>query len=222
MLKKSTKMEALIKNALPVLNVFRHALHRPLRLTDIEKYIGLSHQTTFRKVKILEENKILVRTGNVYELNFGSELVFKLLELLATKEREDLFMKYKKLREPFEYIINTGSKTHGLRYVVLFGSYATGRATEHSDIDVFIVIDEEEYKRVKDKFENLLRTIEGTYFFEKYGFSPVYATPKDVKNMVDERKKFIQAIIEEGVLIYREHNFYNDISALMKDWTVWK
>ena len=222
MLNKSTSEDIVISNALPALKIFKNSLHKPLRLAEIEKRMGLSHQTVFRKVKILESNSVLIRVGNYYKPNFENTLVFKILELISVKEKEKLFAKYPHFKKPFTQLINFATKNPYVNYVIMFGSYATGKATKTSDIDIFIVAEKSKFKEVKERLENLFNQLEGSYFFHKYGFAPIYAMPEDVKEMVDERKKFIQSIIEEGIIIYGEDNYYRNMASLLKEWIIWK
>lgn len=220
MLKKSTSEETIISNALPVLKVFKSSLHKPLRLIDVEKRIRLSHQAVFRKIRMLESSGILEKTGGFYKPDFGNILTRKILELISAKEREDFFEKYPKLKEPFGVLADFAEKSGEISYIVLFGSYATGKATKTSDIDIFIAL--KGNSLVRKKIDGLLEQIEGGYFLKKYGFSPVYATHNDVKEMISERKKFMQSIIEEGVIIYGEENYFREIPAAMKEWSSWK
>lgn len=222
MLSKSTSEEIAISNALRVLAIFKNSLHKPLRLTDVEGRNTLSHQAIFRKIKILESNGILIRNGNYYKPNFENPLVYKILELLSTKESEEFLRRYPRLKEPFDQLISFASKRPELRYIVLFGSYATGKASKKSDIDLFVVIEESGIKRIKENLESLFNQLEGGYLFHRYGFAPVFATPNDVKEMVDDRKKFIQSVIEDGIIIYGDDNYYKHMSSLMKEWSVWK
>jgi len=221
MLKKSTSEEALIANAMPILKVFKNSLHKPLRLVDIEKKVRLSHQAVFRKAGILESGGMLVRTEKYYRLNFENILVQKVLELIAASEREYFLKKYPILREPLDQLTGFALKNR-IVYIILFGSYAIGKAAKTSDIDLFIVIGEADFDAVKKSMDNLFGQMEGGYFLNKYGFSPVYATRKDVKEMVNERKKFIQSIIEEGIMIYGEENYFREMPQILKDWFAWK
>lgn len=219
MLKKSTSEEAIVANAMPVLKVFKNSLHKPLRLADIEKRIGLSHQSVFRKMKILKDNGILLKEGNYYKPNIENSLALKILELISAGEREEFFKKYSRLKEPFGQIIDFAYNNKEILYIMLFGSYATGKAAKTSDIDIFVVMKEYE---IRKRLDSLLSQIEGGYFLKKYGFAPVYAAQKDVKEMVNEKKKFIQAIIEEGIIIYGEENYFKEMQKILKEWSAWK
>lgn len=225
MLKKSTYEDAvLLSNAVPVLKVFKGSLHKPLRLVDIERKMGLSHQAVFRKTRILGSGGILVREGNHFRPDLGNVLVRKLLELASAKEREEFFVRYPGLKEPFKRLADFALDNKEVAYALLFGSYAAGKAVaKTSDIDVFIVMeDQAAAESVRKKLDDLFIHLEGGYFLNKYGFSPVYAAKRDVKEMVDDRKKFIQAVLEENVIIYGEENYFREMSSIVKNWSSWK
>lgn len=223
MLKKSTYEDtALLSNAVPVLKVFKSSLHKPLRLADIEGGMKLSHQAVFRKTRMLEGGGILVREGTHFRPDFENILVRKLLELVSAKEREEFFVRYPRLKEPFKQLTDFALDNKEILYVLLFGSYASGKAAKTSDIDVFIVMEEAAAEAIRKKLDDLFSHLEGGYFLNKYGFAPVYATKRDVKEMVTDRKKFIQAIIEGNVIIYGEENYFREMSLILKDWSAWK
>lgn len=210
----------LISNAIPVLKIFKPSIHKPMRLADIEKRAGLSHQTVFRKIKILEKDNILLKQGNYYRPNFENILVHKILELISAMEREEFFSKYPRLKEPFNQLISFASKNPEISYIILFGSYAIDKAGKTSDVDILTVADA--VKNIKKNMDELLSQIEGGYFLNKYGFAPVYASKEDIKEMIDERKKFMQSVIEEGIIIYGEENYFNELPPTLKYWSTWK
>ncbi len=221
MLKKSTCEESVLSNAVPVLKIFKSSLHRPLRLADIEKRISLSHQTVFRKIKILEKNRILLKEGNYYKPDFENVLVHKILGLISAQECEEFYKRHPRLKEPFSLLINFALKNPQISCIILFGSYATGKATKTSDIDILIVM-EPITANTRKNLDSLLNQMEGGYFLNKYGFAPIYASKKDIKEMIDQRKKFIQSVIEEGIIIYGEENYFREIPLILKEWSICK
>ena len=220
MLKKSTSKDLVVSNAIPILKIFKSSIHRPLRLADIEKRTKLSHQTVFRKVKILKENSILIKEGNSYRPDFKNIIVHKIFNLISAAECESFYGTYPGLKEPFSQLKEFAIKNQQISYIILFGSYAINKATKTSDIDILIVADN--IKAKKKKIDTLFSQIEGGYFLNKYSFSPIYATKKDIKKMIDERKKFMQAIIEEGIIIYGDENYFREMSENIKEWSLWK
>ncbi len=221
MLKKSTSGESVLSNALPVLKIFKSSLHRSLRLADIEKNISLSHQAVFRKIKILEKNRILLKEGNYYKPDFENVLVHKIFGLISAQECEEFYKRHPRLKEPFSLLIKFALKNPQISCIILFGSYAAGKATKTSDIDILIVMEQISLNITK-KLDGLLNQMEGGYFLNKYGFAPVYASKKDIKDMVSQRKKFIQSVIEQSIIIYGEEYYFREMPLMLKEWSICK
>jgi predicted nucleotidyltransferase len=76
--------------------------------------------------------------------------------------------------------------------VILFGSYATGKAREISDIDLLIVSSDFRGKNIRERLELLgvgaVRIMEA---IQAYGL-----TPEEVSS--EEKSSFVKAILEEG------------------------
>lgn len=76
--------------------------------------------------------------------------------------------------------------------VILFGSYATGKAKEFSDIDLLIVSSDFQSKNIRERLELLgvgaVRIMEP---IQAYGL-----TPEEVAS--EEKSSFVKAILEEG------------------------
>jgi len=107
----------------------------------------INYKSAYNALKILEKEGIveLKRVGNTILCTFNNnfnDLVFK----AEYSRRENLFKK----RE-FPVIYDSLSKLEFSLIVLLFGSYAKGTATKHSDIDFLLISDEEHFKKVQDK-----------------------------------------------------------------------
>ena len=76
--------------------------------------------------------------------------------------------------------------------IILFGSYATGKAKEFSDIDLLIVSSDFRGKNIRERLELLgvgaVRIMEP---IQAYGL-----TPEEVTS--EEKSSFVKAILEEG------------------------
>lgn len=218
MFKEWTNLNKVIGNATPILDIFRHKPFKQFSIADIEKLLKLSHHPTYRRIKILEKEKILTKQNNKYKINFSNGLVPKILELLAVKEKEEFLLKNMNLNEPLKKLEKISLKTKGIEYIILFGSYATNKTTKYSDVDLFIVIDKKNFKNTKKTIEDTISFIETTYFLRKCIFSPIFATEENVKDMLNNRKEIMRDIIEHGIVIYGENNYYNTLSSMIKEW----
>lgn len=80
--------------------------------------------------------------------------------------------------------------------IILFGSYAWGKPTKDSDIDLFVVKDTEEPKR-----ERQIRIRRLFLDFDMPADILVY-TPKEIENRVKIGDFFVENIIKKGKLLY--------------------
>lgn len=206
-LKKSTNGKV-VRNSLPILDIFRHKLYERLRLKDIEEELDLSHQTVYRKLKIAKEGGLLKKEDNYYRVNLENELALKLLEFLAVKERNEFLEKYGTLSEPLRKLMKVSSRAN-VRYLILFGSYAKEKATETSDIDLLVVGGE------KEKIEKTVNFLETSY---RKTFSPIFARKEEIEQMINNRKKFMKDIIRDGIVLHGENEFYRDLTSMLKEW----
>ncbi len=81
--------------------------------------------------------------------------------------------------------------------IILFGSYAEGKAKEHSDLDFMVIMDstiarpDERAMLLEDMFEDVDCPID---FF-------VY-TPSEVASNLEKRNPFVRDILQKGRVLY--------------------
>ncbi len=84
--------------------------------------------------------------------------------------------------------------------IVLFGSYARGRPTEGSDIDLFIV--KETDARMVDRFVEVKRLIYDPQL--RIPVSPLVYTPQELEERLNMGDDFVKEIMSEGMVLYEE------------------
>ena len=84
--------------------------------------------------------------------------------------------------------------------IVLFGSYARGRPTEDSDIDLFIV--KETDARMVDRFVEVKRLIYDPQL--RIPVSPLVYTPQELEERLNMGDDFVKEIMSEGMVLYEE------------------
>ena len=84
--------------------------------------------------------------------------------------------------------------------VILFGSYARGKPTEDSDIDLFIVKDTD--ARMVDRFVEVKRLIYDPQL--RIPVSPLVYTPQELEERLDMGDDFVEEIMSEGKVPYEE------------------
>ena len=82
--------------------------------------------------------------------------------------------------------------------VFLFGSYAQGRQTRDSDLDLLIIKDTTKpfFQRV---FE--VRTLVSP-LVRRQPFDPIVLTPKELRKRLARGDQFLQGIVRKGKLVY--------------------
>ncbi len=88
-------------------------------------------------------------------------------------------------------------KEYNAEKVILYGSYATGEATEDSDIDLFIIAP------TNERFFERMATVRGLIRDLRNGMpvSPIILTPDEVQKRINMGDQFVQQILEEGMII---------------------
>lgn len=82
--------------------------------------------------------------------------------------------------------------------IVLFGSYATGRATKDSDIDLLIV------KRTPLPFYKRLAEVRKLVSAVRKGapFDPIVVTPDELTRRLKLGDRFLEDILDSGTVLY--------------------
>ena len=109
----------------------------------------INYKSAYNALKTLEKEEIveLKKAGNTRLCSFNNK--FNETTFIAEySRRENLFKK----RE-FPIIHDSLSNLEFPFIILLFGSYAKGTETKHSDIDLLLISDEEHFKRVEEKID---------------------------------------------------------------------
>ena len=138
----------LTKEQLNILGVFKKDLFANLTFKQVKEQ---SKQKSNNVVQIaLKEflNQSIVhtkKTGNVtaYQLNLGNNLTLSYLNLLNELD----VSKKRFAKEVLEEIKIKISKYSEFFILIVFGSYAKGKATEQSDLDIAVIVESEETKK---------------------------------------------------------------------------
>lgn len=82
--------------------------------------------------------------------------------------------------------------------IFLFGSYAWGKPTDESDVDIFIIKDTD--KNNRERFIEVKRIIYDPK--AKVSIMPIIATPGEFNKRIASKDSFIIEILEKGKLLY--------------------
>lgn len=143
------------RTTLKILGLYRNDYSKSLHPREIARTLKVSANTSDLQLKRLETMRVLVcaRKGkNVnYSLNLGNVIAKYYMSLAETLSTitflENHFLIKKMILELDGHIEGT---------TILFGSFAKGQATESSDIDLFILTDQELDTRAVKEEEMLI------------------------------------------------------------------
>jgi predicted nucleotidyltransferase len=80
--------------------------------------------------------------------------------------------------------------------IILFGSYAWGKPTESSDVDLFIVQKSDETKRVRQI------SLKKKLFGSGVPMDIIIYTPEELEKRINIRDVFVRKVLRDGKLIY--------------------
>jgi predicted nucleotidyltransferase len=103
---------------------------------------------------------------------------------------QEIFQRLRKISERLK-------KEYYAEKVILYGSYATGEATEDSDVDLFIIAP------TNERFFERMATVRGLIRELRNGLpvSPIVLTPEEVEKRRRKGDQFVQQILEEGIIL---------------------
>ena len=188
------------KNETEILSCFFPRLV-DLTAKDIETKTGFSHETTFRLLKKLVQEKHLkekkVGRTNVYEF-IKDDLTYQIFFYYVTKRRlafkEKHLLIYKRLHEFLNELSPDGP-------VIIFGSYAKSTETKKSDIDLLCVTTKNNVGKLTQEFKT------------KYDLNIQALTvkPSDFKNIKRDNPIFWSDLIEYGIVLNGLDDYFKEV-----------
>jgi predicted nucleotidyltransferase len=112
---------------------------------------------------------------------------------------KDMERKDKKMEEVIKKIVDLLIKEYHPDKIILFGSYAYGKPTEDSDIDLLIIKESDKKRRI-DRFVEVQSLI---YNKEaRIPVSPLVLTKEELEERLSIGDDFIEEIITKGKVLY--------------------
>ena len=104
----------------------------------------------------------------------------------------------KKIRKVILDIAERIKNNYNPEKIILFGSYAHGKPTRDSDIDMLIV------KRTRKKSMDRWMEVRKMVYDQNRGipFSPLILTPKELRYRLSLEDDFFREILERGKMLY--------------------
>lgn len=90
-------------------------------------------------------------------------------------------------------IINKINSQFNPQRIILFGSYAWGKPSEDSDIDLFLIM-ESDLRR-----DERARQVQKLFPYRTYPLDIIVYTPQEVMHSLERGNPFIKEILEKGI-----------------------
>jgi predicted nucleotidyltransferase len=116
--------------------------------------------------------------------------------VILLEERDDRMMN-EQILERLRKISERLKKEYHAEKVILYGSYATGEATEDSDIDLFIIAPTNE--RFFERMARVRRLLRDLCY--KIPLSPIVLNMDEVKARLKRGDQFVEQIVKNGVYL---------------------
>ncbi|MBI2908096.1 MAG: nucleotidyltransferase domain-containing protein [Chloroflexi bacterium] len=107
-------------------------------------------------------------------------------------------VKNKKIRALIEKVVERIKAGYDPEKIILYGSYAHGKPTRDSDIDLFIIKDTD--KRRVDRFVEVSRLLDE--WEHQISISPLVYNPEEVKQRLAMGDDFVEDIMTRGEVLY--------------------
>ncbi len=146
-------MKITMKNYHKLIRYLLDNYHECYSINSIAKKLKLNYRIAFEEINKLANEKIIIikRMGNSNQCTFNYYFNEKVLEV-EQKKREEL-LKNKDIKVLYSLISDIKNPFY---ICLIFGSYAQGKQTKNSDIDVCIISDN---KEINAEIEQITKTL---------------------------------------------------------------
>ncbi|HIH11771.1 TPA: nucleotidyltransferase domain-containing protein [Candidatus Woesearchaeota archaeon] len=181
-------------NKLLIINYLGKHIQQAFTMHNLSKLIGIPYASFYRTVQNMNDvlDIEVVGKSKTISLHVNNPILRSLLAVTSDEERKEFIKKNLIIKK-----IATELKVKDI--VVLFGSYAKGKETERSDIDLLIINKEGKKSVSFSKYELLF----------KKKINPLFITPKEFKTMLQDKEENVgKQALEFHVIVNNPEAFW--------------
>lgn len=181
-------------NKLKIINYLGKQGGKHFTMLELSKLIHVPYASFYRTIQRMGDVLTLEVLGKskIISLKTKNPIVKSLLAVSSDEERKE-FLKKQPIIKKIASELDTNDA------VVLFGSYAKGKETEKSDIDVLIINKEGKKSLSFSKYEVL---------FNKK-INPLFITPKEFTNMLkDAEENLAKQAVKNHIILHNPERFW--------------
>lgn len=198
-------MQILKKSHIEVLELFRKSIFLSETIRKISVILNKDYPTVYNAIKELEKGNILkikkIGKSNVCEFSFSQEAISTLSFLEEQKALSSKIPNIQTILEFKEFLDNI---------IIITGSYASGKQTKNSDIDLVIIT-----KENPDQKQRLLENLTDLMHPKVH---PIVISYKDFVDMLlSKEENFGKEIFKNKLLFRNASRYYNLINEAIEN-----
>lgn len=185
---------------LKIVDLLARNQEKKFTINEIAKSLKEYYSFVHRIVNKLNQDGVVTkeRVGKSWlcSLDTANEKTLTLIQLGEIEKREEFLSKNKELKLVLEDFVKSAMSKSMPVSIVLFGSYAKGKETKESDIDILLIC------KIKSGFDKITKEI-----YSKYGkeINTILMNPDEFENQ--KNKAVIKEIISNHCILYGVEKF---------------
>ncbi len=177
--------------------------NEPFYIRELSKKTGTNPKDVYCWLEEAKKNELVVEHSKAgrtkfYKLNLDNQITQKIVELILA-----IAVRRITTKEFFYELVSEVTQARGVVSIILYGSHARGSASERSDVDLLVVINNDMKPR---KIRDLCEVVADRYARK---IEPVIVTESQFGKMLHDKEKFITNVMSDGVPLYGFENYVN-------------
>lgn len=201
---------------LKIMKLFRKNLDKGLTILEISKKLTIGYRPAYNHINEMFDEGIITieEVGKAKQcfLNLKSEKSRHILGEVDLLRKEKLYKKETKLKKVLENLISNLTEKYisEIQSIVLFGSYAKGRAVKGSDVDLLFIVNDIKNKELRADIE---RECISFQYSHNIKISPLITDIKEFKKMLKAKELTVgKEAREYGIPLYGSEIFWRIVS----------
>ena len=204
------------KTLLKIMNLFRMNLDRGLTILEISKKLKIGYRPAYNHINEMSTEGITIikKVGKAKQcfLNLKSEKARHILGEVDMLRKEKVYKKEIKLKNVLEELIKklTEKYISEVQSIVLFGSYAKGKALKDSDVDLLFIVTDIKNKELRADIE---RECASFQYSHSVKISPIITDVKEFRKMLRAEELNVgKEARDYGIVLYGSELFWRLIA----------
>ena len=197
---------------LKIMGLFRENLDKGPTILEISKKLKIGYRPAYNHINEMSKEGIIIikEVGKAKQcfLNLKSERARHILGEVDMLRKEKLYKTEVKLKNILEKLISKLNERYAseISSIILFGSYAKGKAIKGSDIDLLFIISDLRNKELRADIE---RECSSFQYSHNINISPIIADVKEFRVMLKSEELNIgKETREYGIALYGSELFW--------------